>query len=383
MRKTVHLFVSLLLLAIVVGCQSKPEPKTYDTPLAPGEPALRKIANPLAMPDFTPACRNTDRLRDAVENSLNFLGKPSSRDRFPDGPITHRRVVLSLEEFLKVLDADLSPSLMNAYLRRRFDVYTSVGCDGEGTVLFTGYYTPIFRAAISRTARFKYPLYKPPEGLKKLPTGDPASPMPDRRTIESRGLYEGNELVWLADPFEAYVAHVQGSARLRLPDGEEITVGYAANNGHDYKSLRQAMLDDGVIGPEAGLKSMMDYLRAHPDKVREYTWRNPRYIFFRMVPDDSPRGCINEPVIPMRSIATDKSIFPPASLVFFQADLPQLDESRVVVAPYAGFALDQDAGGAIRAPGRCDVYMGLGGDAGRLAGRAKHEGRLYYLVIKQ
>lgn len=383
MRKTVYLFVSLLLVAIVAGCRSEPEPKKYDAPLAPGEPALRKITDPLAVPDFTPACRDTGRLRGAVENSLNFLGKPSSRDRFPDGPITHRRVVVSLEEFLKVLDADLSPSLMNAYLRKRFDVYTSVGCDGEGTVLFTGYYTPIFRASMSRTSTFRYPLYKPPEGLKKLPNGDPASPMPDRRAIESRRLYEGNELVWLADPFEAYVAHVQGSARLRLPDGEEVTVGYAANNGHDYKSLRQAMVDDGVIGPGAGLKTMLEYFRAHPDKVREYPWRNPRYIFFRIVPDDSPRGCINEPVIPMRSIATDKSIFPPAALTFFRADLPQLDDGRVVVAPYAGFALDQDAGGAIRAPGRCDVYMGLGKDAGRLAGRAKHEGRLYYLVVKQ
>jgi len=45
-------------------------------------------------------------------------------------------------------------------------------------------------------------------------------------------------------------------------------------------------------------------------------------------------------------------------------------------------ALDQDAGGAIRAPGRCDVYMGQGETAGKLAGQTYQEGRLYYLFLK-
>jgi membrane-bound lytic murein transglycosylase A len=47
-----------------------------------------------------------------------------------------------------------------------------------------------------------------------------------------------------------------------------------------------------------------------------------------------------------------------------------------------GFALDQDTGGAIRAAGRCDVYMGVGDAAGELAGKTYREGRLYYLFVK-
>ena len=47
-----------------------------------------------------------------------------------------------------------------------------------------------------------------------------------------------------------------------------------------------------------------------------------------------------------------------------------------------GFALDQDTGGAIRAAGRCDVYMGVGDRAGELAGGTYREGRLYYLFVK-
>ena len=84
----------------------------------------------------------------------------------------------------------------------------------------------------------------------------------------------------------------------------------------------------------------------------------------------------------MRSIATDKKIFPPASLTFISTILPQRVGGQVMETPYVGFALDQDAGGAIRAAGRCDVYMGIGAEAGQLAGRAQNEGKLYYLFLK-
>jgi membrane-bound lytic murein transglycosylase A len=47
-----------------------------------------------------------------------------------------------------------------------------------------------------------------------------------------------------------------------------------------------------------------------------------------------------------------------------------------------GFALDQDTGGAIRAAGRCHVYMGVGDHVAELAGGTYREGRLYYLFIK-
>jgi membrane-bound lytic murein transglycosylase A len=84
----------------------------------------------------------------------------------------------------------------------------------------------------------------------------------------------------------------------------------------------------------------------------------------------------------LRTIATDKSIYPRACLAFISTTLPRAIGSEVSQEPYQGFALDQDAGGAIRAPGRCDVYMGQGDTAGRLAGQTYKEGRLYYLFIK-
>jgi membrane-bound lytic murein transglycosylase A len=87
-------------------------------------------------------------------------------------------------------------------------------------------------------------------------------------------------------------------------------------------------------------------------------------------------------VIPWRTIATDKSIFPRGCLTFLSTTLPSIQAGRISIEPYGGFALDQDTGGAIRAPGRCDIYIGEGDEAGQLAGQTYQEGRLYYLFVK-
>jgi membrane-bound lytic murein transglycosylase A len=62
--------------------------------------------------------------------------------------------------------------------------------------------------------------------------------------------------------------------------------------------------------------------------------------------------------------------------------LPRPIGTEVAKRPYIGFALDQDTGGAIRAPGRCDVYMGCGDEAGKMAGQVYEEGKLYYIFVK-
>ena len=387
MRVGSVVLMSVLLASSSAGCRTKPDPvepvKNYDAPLPPGQYALRKVTTPRDIPDLMLACSFRFGLSESVERSLNYLAKPSSKSHFPVSGITHKRVVSSLEAFLELIESGASAKELNAAIREKFDVYISVGCDNYGTVLFTGYYTPIFDASLTRTAKFKYPLYKMPKGLVKKADGSPLRPMPTRSVIEATRKYAGNEVVWLADAFDAYVAHVQGSVRLRMPDGSEKTIGYTANNGHEYKSVRAALVKDGKIGKSAGLPSMSEYFRAHPEMVSVYLRRNPRFVFFGFVADGTPRGCLNEPVSAMRSIATDKKIFPRASLTFISTSLPRHLGGKIVNVRYTGFACDQDAGGAIRAPGRCDVYIGEGDKAGELAGRAKSEGKLYYIFLKE
>jgi membrane-bound lytic murein transglycosylase A len=380
----------VIVFLVLAGCQKRtslvirdyPKPtKDYYRPLPPGELALRKITDPQQIPDFTLACSDTVRLQEAIANSLSYLAKPSSKKFYPYGDITYEQAVRSLRELKNLVTLGFSPQQMNAVLRERFDTYISVGCDDQGTVLYTGYYTPIFDGSSIRTDRFKYPLYKPPADLLKGPDGTILGQRGSdgkirqylsRENIQHSHILDGNELVWLSDPFEVYIVHVQGSAKIRMPNGQIETVGYAAHNGWEYQGIVQKMIADGKLADKnINLKAMIDYFKAHPDEVDRYVNQNPRFVFFRTEKGD-PRGSLNEPVIPFRTIATDKTIYPRAMFAFVSAAL-----DRPV-----GFALDQDTGGAIRAAGRCDVYMGVGDHAAELAGGTYREGRLYYLFIK-
>jgi len=361
------------------------EAKTpYDNPLPPGQPALRKITNPQEIPDFTMACLDLTDLRSAIDNSLNYLRKPSSQQFFPLRSGTQNQIIGG--EITHTLAIKL-----NETIREKFDVYMSVGCDDRGTVLFTGYYTPIFDGSMSRTERFQYPLYKMPADLVKGSDGEilgrrgadgQLRPYPSRAVIEDSRMLRGTELAWLDDPFEVYIAHVQGSAKVRQADGQLITVGYAANNGHEYKSVSKELVKDGRISSEQlSLSAMIDYFKQNKELVDTYVRRNPRFVFFKRE-DGPPRGSLNEPVTAFRSIATDKSIFPRGCLTFISTTLPRASGGTVANQFYSGFALDHDTGGAIRAAGRCDIYMGIGDMAGKLAGQTYQEGKLYYLFLK-
>ena len=395
-----NLYLLILLLVVMVsgltGCRTRGKVKTqeqlvYDKPLGPGQSALRKITDPALIPDFTMAACNLTNLREAVGNSINYMQKPSSEQFFPVDDVTHVRAKASLEEFARLLDDGVTGARLDVAIREKFDVYTSVGCDNQGTVLFTGYYTPIFDGSLEENAEYRYPLYSQPEDLEKGPTGEilgqrgadgQLSTYPPRAEIASSGMLKGQEIVWLKDPFEAYIAHVQGSAKVRLADDNITTVGYAANNGYDYNGISKQMIDDGVITREQlNLSAMIAYFKAHRDMVDKYVNLNPRFVFFKQS-TGAPHGSLNEPVIDLRSIATDKSIFPRASLTYINTKLPQMIDGQITTAFYDGFTLDQDTGGAIRAPGRCDVYMGSGDLAGKLAGNTYQEGRLYYLFLK-
>ena len=393
MKQRMLLGLALLMIVISASCRTRRvEPKIeYDRPLPPGQLALRKITDPNRFPDFTQGWRDLDTLQAAIRKSQSYLAKPSSKQYFPYGDVNHDRAVKSLDTFLTLLDSGARSDEINGLVRAHFDVYESVGCDDRGTVLFTGYYTPIFDGSLTRTLQFRYPLYKAPVDLVKGPDGQTLGrreadgrivSYPSRTTIEDSGMLRGQELVWLSDPFEAYIAHVQGSAKIRLPDGQLVTAGYAGNNGQEYQSVAKMLIADGKIPSDRmSLAAMIDYFKGHPEEVDRYVRRNPRYVFFQ-IGEGPPRGCLNEPVTAWRTIATDKSIFPRACLAFIATNLPQMERGVVVARPWNGFMLDQDAGGAIRAAGRCDVYMGVGDEAGQLAGQTYQEGRLYYLFLK-
>ena len=405
-------FAACALALALAGCRPKkppaaampePEPVQFAHELPPNQLALRKIS-PSEYPDFTPTGQaNPLGVIDAIDQSLAYLKAPSSRAHFPYLDITHGRAVATLEALREVYarevlqDPTAGPvgSGLNEAIRENFEVYKSVGGFDPGTgqfvgrVLFTGYFTPIYDASLTRSAPYQFPLYKRPADLVTDPVTemsgrrDPATggiaPHLSRAEIERDGQLAGQEYVWLADRFDAYVVTVQGSAVLRLRDGRQLEVGYAGNNGHPYVSPGLRMVADGVIpAGQLSLRAMREYFNAHPNRTDDYLWLNPRTAFFTERPG-GPFGSLNVKVTPLATIATDKSVYPRAMPAFLNAPLAT---GAANPAPFRGFMLDQDTGGAIRAAGRADVYMGTGPAAGELAGRQLHEGELYYLAIK-
>lgn len=383
------LFIFALIVAVAsTGCE-KPEPipivditKDYDRPLPPGQFALRKL-DPTEYPDFKDAWYKAKGvgLREAIAASINYMNKPSSRKYYPLGPITHEQVLASLIQFNQTLDQASTPEMLDQLIRDNFDVYMSIGCDDEGTVLFTGYYSPIFDGSKEPTEQFKYPLYKLPPDLQKDEEGNPVGgAYATREEIETSGMLAGNEIAWLGDRFQTYVFTVQGSGFIRLPDGTLYEIGYAGHNGRDYKSIGKMLVADGKIAKNRlSLDTMIRYFQENPDDLETYLYQNERYVFFNEA-QGGPYGCLGERVTPYHSIATDKEIFPRAAIAFLDTRVPLVPGESM--RPFRAFVLDQDRGAAIRAPGRTDIYMGVGDEAGKHAGFTYSEGKLYYLIAK-
>ena len=187
--------------------------------------------------------------------------------------------------------------------------------------------------------------------------------------------------MWLGSRWEAYVITIQGSARLRMPDGHIMEVGYAGSNGRDYTSPGKLMVADGVIpADQLNFATMRGYFQAHPEMMDKYLWANERDTFFTEV-HGGPFGALNVPVTPMATIATDKSVYPAGLLAM--AAFPALQPAGAAMPNRLGrFALDQDRGGAIRSAGRCDVYMGIGDTAEAVSGQTLQIGQLYYFAVK-
>ena len=391
----------LFAMSAMAGCQPKAPPTTpqakidYTSPLPEGQVALRKIG-PDEYPDFSAALMSIDlaSLKRSVDHSLTYLSRPGSAKAYPYLDISHERALASLRAFRALLDRapfQGTSQELNQLIAQTFEVYQSIGApkpDGSGytnEVLFTGYFTPTYDASVTRGGPYQWPLYKRPADLITDASGESASRKTDRgnvpyftrQDIEAGGLLAGNELVWLTSRWNAYVVTVQGSGRLRLPDGKIIEIGYAGTNGFPYTSPGRQMVADGLIPTDQlNFDSMRRYFDAHPEAMNKYLWMNQRTTFFTQT-HGGPFGSINVPVTAFATIATDKKVYPPGMVAF-------------VVAPtsYAGknlhgrFMLDQDRGGAIRSAGRADIYMGIGQSAEQLSGYQLSPGKLYYLAVR-
>ncbi len=362
----------------------------YSRQLPPGADALLPLGPDEPAPDLRQTWLDREDVRAALDQSLTWTRRKHAPNTFPTAGITHPRALASLERFRELLvtspDADTFVSAVAA----EFQVYKSAGWDGKGGgVLFTGYCTPILRGSLSASTEYSHPLYALPEDLVKAPdgrilgrrVGATLEPYPTRQAIEANALLanQGLELVWLADPIDAYIAHVNGSAFVELPDRSMLKLGYAGKNGREYTSLGKELIEAGEVPKDRmNLASIRAWARSKPEQVEDYLNRNDSYVFFTPI-DGNPHGSLDVPVTGMRSVATDKTLFPRAAITFVDAALPTPGGQ---VRPFHQLMFDQDTGGAIRTAGRADLYLGVGPEAERISGATQAEGQLYYYFLK-
>ncbi|MDM9583931.1 murein transglycosylase A [Nostoc sp. GT001] len=325
----------------------------------------------------------------AIARSLQYLqtaNAAAAYQNYPVAGITRDRVIKSLQRFRELLLKTNSATELHQAIEREFVLYQSVGKDNQGSVLFTAYYEPLYAASRVPTTEYRYPVYRLPPDFNSW-----TKPHPTREELEgadalqsAKGKLRGLELFWFRSRLEPYLAQIQGSAKLQLPDGTQTTIGYAGNTAYNYKSIGRELIDDGKL-PQEGVTMpiILDYFQKHPQELNIYIPRDRSFVFFQENHGKPAQGSINVPLTAERSIATDKSLMPPGALALIRASIPFVNPTgKMQEQIISRYVLDQDAGGAIKGAGRVDYFLGTGKIAGDRAGVTVSNGQLFYLLLK-
>ncbi|MBY6003935.1 MltA domain-containing protein [Salipiger bermudensis] len=247
-------------------------------------------------------------------------------------------------------------------------VLISDGGDG----LFTGYFEPELDGSLVETPRYRYPIYRMP------PEAEEIRPWLERREILSTDVMRGRglEIAWVDDPVELFFLQVQGSGRIRLPDGRHLRVGYGGANGHPYRSIGKELIRRGTFDPhQVSAQVIKNWVRSNPFDGEDLLYHNPSYVFFREVSEvpaeRGPLGAMNRSITTLRSIAVDPAFTPLGAPVWIE---------KAGAEPLHRLMIAQDTGSAIKGAQRADIFFGTGDAAGRRAGEIKDPGRLVVLL---
>ncbi|MBF0468202.1 MAG: MltA domain-containing protein [Desulfamplus sp.] len=381
-------------------------------------------------PDFSKDIHGKAGLKRALKQSISYYEKmpPSKEFYFGDDKYNARHMLLSLKKFLDFLESSPSTRDIHNFLAQNYSVYTTIRQNSEvsringkasrlagqsqasieidPSVLFTGYYEPLLKGSLVKEGEYIYPVYSKPNDLIDVPRGGfsgkyrgtPASgarrngkkqlvPYYTRAEIDSMKGFEkhAKPLVWVNCRIDRFFLEIQGSGRVELKQGGTMRVQYHSKNGRPYRSIGKYLVDKGEIAKEdVSMQSIRKWLDNNPSRVDEVLNYNPSFVFFREG-NGGPVGCLGVEVTQMRSIATDKSIFPKGALCFMDTTIPtwKSREDNISWRNHSAFVLNQDTGGAIRGTGRADYFCGNGRYAELAAGYMKQFGRLYFLVLKQ
>ncbi len=373
---------------------------------------LHKLTSLSYYPDFARDIHGKAGLKRALQQSIIYYGRvpKSTMFYFGDDKYDALHMRLSAKQFLDFLERSPSNIDIKSFINQHYNVYTTIrrkeSSDIDLSVMFTGYYEPSLKGSLVKGGDYIYPIYSKPDDLIEVPRGGfsgkyrgtPASgarrnskkeliPYYTRAEIDTIKGFErqAKPLAWVNSRIDRFFLEIQGSGRIELKEGGTIKVQYSAKNGRPYRSIGKYLVDRGEMAKDdVNMHSLRKWLDDNPSRVDEVLNHNPSFVFFRKG-KGGPVGCIGVDVTPMRSIATDTSVFPKGALCFMDTTIPTWNSSKDNIAwqYYSAFVLNQDTGGAIKGSGRADYFFGYGGYAELSAGYMKQMGRLYFLVLKK
>ena len=339
-------------------------------------------------------------LEEVLDQSVLYL------QRLPEGrrltwagqSVTTGQLIEAARVLQRLVRAAPSQEALNEQIRRHFKVICIEPEDRSPArrhMLVTGYYQPHFAGSLTRTPPFLYPVYARPDSLVVRDSGGSKTigrlvdgvlrPFWTRREIERGNLLAGSEMVWLADPFDVFVLHVQGSAILDLTDGSRRGIHYAESNGRTYRSIGAYLVETGrMVLAEVTMDSIRDYLARHPEERDLVLHQNDSFIFFHWTEAGPAVGSLGRPLTAGRSIAVDQRWYPPGGLAYLTSRQPVFADGVMTGwQRLQRFVSVQDTGSALVGPGRVDLFWGSGEHAGRAAGRMKEDGELYLLLPRE
>ena len=282
---------------------------------------------------------------------------------------------------------------VRAYFEKWFRPFL-VTNNGKKNGLFTGYFEVGLEGRLTADSEFKVPLYRLPDDHVVIKLGDfdvtlaghkfvgrveggKLKPYPPRDKIDAGGLAgRGLELVWVRNTVDAFMFHVQGSGRITLSDGSIVHLGFAGDNGRNYRSIGRELIDQGELTlKQASWPGIRDWIDNNPNRAASILAVNRRYIFFREIRGGGPIGAEGVKLTAGRSLAVDTRFLPLGLPLWLDTQQPGHD-----ARPLRRLMMAQDTGNAIRSPVRGDFFWGFGHSALALAGRMRSQGS-YYLFL--
>ncbi|STX47264.1 Membrane-bound lytic murein transglycosylase [Legionella hackeliae] len=265
--------------------------------------------------------------------------------------------------------------------------------------LFTGYYMPSLHGSKTKTKKYNIPIYGVPSDLVTIDLSQ-FDPMLKHRKLVGRvaghkivpyytraeinkGLIKkkAKVLVWIDNPIDRVFLEIQGSGTVELPDGEQIYLGYAAQNGAPYTAIAKILIDKGVMTKHnASMQAIKRYLMAHPKEMNKVLNQNKSFVFFEPLSRNAAYGTQGVALTPGYSLAIDLKWIPMGTPLWLTTTRP--DKHSDDQKPFQRLMIAQDTGGAIRGLVRGDVFWGAGKRATYIAGHMKNGGH-YWLLLPQ